>query len=152
MDIPAFAGKDRKSCPRRSRQLTKYAGGVRATCHEEAGVMPAVDPTFYRSPAAAASAAPEQLAYVAAFDPTGRAKDALAVLDCDADSSTYGGVVGWAEMPTAGNELHHFGWSACSSALCHEGHGHHEAIERRYLLVLRYPLVEHLCPRPQTGP
>jgi selenium-binding protein 1 len=94
-----------------------------------------MDPTFYRSPAAAISAAPEQLAYVAAFDPTGRAKDALAVLDCDANSSTYGGVVGWAEMPTAGNELHHFGWSACSSALCHEGHGHHEAIERRYLLV-----------------
>ena len=55
--------------------------------------MPALDPTFYRSPAAA-SAAPEQLAYVAAFDPTGRAKDALAVLDCDANSSTYGGVVG----------------------------------------------------------
>ena len=71
--------------------------------------MSAVDPTFYRSPAAAISAAPEQLAYVAAFDPTGRAKDALAVLDCDANSSTYGGVVGWAEMPTAGNELHHFG-------------------------------------------
>jgi len=97
--------------------------------------MPAMDPTFYRSPAAAISAAPEQLAYVAAFDPTGRAKDALAVLDCNANSSTYGGVVGWAEMPTAGNELHHFGWSACSSALCHEGHGHHEAVERRYLLV-----------------
>ena len=31
-------------------------------------------------------------------------------------------VVGWAELPTAGNELHHFGWNACSSALCHEGH------------------------------
>jgi len=28
------------------------------------------------------------------------------------NSSTYGGVVGWAELPTAGNELHHFGWSA----------------------------------------
>ena len=46
-----------------------------------------------------------------------------------------GGVVGWSELPTAGNELHHFGWNACSSALCHEGHGHHEALERRYLLV-----------------
>jgi methanethiol oxidase len=97
--------------------------------------MPTSDPTFYRSPDAAIAAAPEQLAYVAAFDPTGRTKDALAVVDCDANSSTYGGVVGWAELPTAGNELHHFGWNACSSALCHEGHGHHEAIERRYLLV-----------------
>ena len=53
----------------------------------------------------------------------------------------YGDVVGWAELPTAGNELHHFGWSACSSALCHDGHGGHHAgdhgepLERRYLLV-----------------
>src|SRR3984957_9226701 len=99
--------------------------------------MRATDPTFYRSPGAAVAAAPEQIAYVAAFDPTGRAKDALAVVDCDANSSTYGGVVGWAELPTAGNELHHFGWSACSSALCHDGLGGHqgEPLERRYLLV-----------------
>jgi len=87
------------------------------------------------------AAAPEQLAYVVAFDPAGQAKDALAVVDCDPKSSTYGGVVGWAELPTAGNELHHFGWSACSSALCHDGHGGHHAsdhgapLERRYLLV-----------------
>src|ERR1700730_5391570 len=102
--------------------------------------MPATDPTFYRSPGAAVAAAPEQLAYVAAFDPAGQAKDALAVIDCDPNSSTYGGVVGWAEMPTAGNELHHFGWSACSSALCHDGHGdhggkHRHPPERRYLLL-----------------
>lgn len=103
--------------------------------------MAATDPTFYRSPGAAVSGAPEQLAYVVAFDPAGRAKDALAVVDCDPKSSTYGGVVGWAELPTAGNELHHFGWNACSSALCHDGHGGHHAgdhgaaLERRYLLV-----------------
>jgi methanethiol oxidase len=93
------------------------------------------DPTFYRSPKAAIAAPPEQLAYVAAFDPAGRANDALAVVDCDRSSSTYGGVVGWAELPTAGNELHHFGWSACSSALCHEGHEGHHPLERRYLVV-----------------
>jgi methanethiol oxidase len=99
--------------------------------------MPATDPTFYRTPGAAAAAAPEQLAYVAAFDPAGQAKDGLAVVDCDPNSSTYSSVVGWAELPTAGNELHHFGWNACSSALCHEGHeGHHgQPLERRYLLV-----------------
>jgi selenium-binding protein 1 len=96
--------------------------------------MPAADPTFYRSPGAAVAADPERLAYVAAFDPSGRSKDAIAVVDCDPDSSSYAGVVGWAELPTAGNELHHFGWNACSSALCHEGHGHHE-LERRYLVV-----------------
>ncbi|AFM15539.1 56kDa selenium binding protein (SBP56) [Mycolicibacterium chubuense NBB4] len=95
--------------------------------------MPDVDPTFYRSPTAAITAAPEQLAYVAAFDPSGQKKDALAVVDCAAGSATYGSVVGWAELPTAGNELHHFGWNACSSALCHEGHAGH--LERRYLLV-----------------
>jgi methanethiol oxidase len=45
-------------------------------------------------------------------------------------------VVGWSELPTAGNELHHFGWNACSSALCHQGHGDHgQPLERRYLVV-----------------
>ena len=91
------------------------------------------DPTFYRSPAAAIAAPPESLAYVAAFDPAGEQRDAIAVVDCDAESSGYGGVVGWAELPTAGNELHHFGWNACSSALCHEGH--EGTLERRYLIV-----------------
>jgi selenium-binding protein 1 len=95
--------------------------------------MPA-DPTFYRSPAAAIAAPPESLAYVAAFDPAGAQKDAMTVIDCDAGSPTYGQVVGWTDLPTAGNELHHFGWNACSSALCHEGHAHH-GLERRYLVV-----------------
>jgi methanethiol oxidase len=101
--------------------------------------MHATDPTFYRSPGAAAAAAREQIAYVAAFDPAGQLKDALAVVDCDPNSSTYSSVVGWAELPTAGNELHHFGWNACSSALCHEGHGghhgDHRGLERRYLVI-----------------
>src|SRR5436305_1472783 len=92
------------------------------------------DPTFYRSPAAAIAAPPEQLAYVAAFDPNGGQRDAIAVVDCDDGSSSYGQVVGWAELPTAGNELHHFGWTACSSALCHKGHSHAN-LERRYLIV-----------------
>jgi selenium-binding protein 1 len=47
------------------------------------------------------------------------------VVDCDIDSPSRGQVVGSTELPTAGNELHHFGWNACSSALCHEGHAHH---------------------------
>jgi hypothetical protein len=76
---------------------------------------------------------------VAAFDPAGRAKDAMAVVDTDPASSDYGRVVGWSELPTVGNELHHFGWNACSSALCHQGHGNHgghgQPLERRYLIV-----------------
>ena len=98
--------------------------------------MPEVtDPTFYRSPAAAIAAPPERLAYVAAFDPAGTQRDAMTVVDCEASSPTYGEVVGWTELPTAGNELHHFGWNACSSALCHEGHVHNGSLERRYLIV-----------------
>ena len=53
------------------------------------------DPTFYRSPGEAIAAPPERLAYVAAYDPAGQAKDAMAVLDVDPSSDTYGKVVGW---------------------------------------------------------
>ena len=80
------------------------------------------DPTFYRTPSDAIAAAPEKLAYVAAFDPAGEAKDAMAVVDCDAARPATDRWSGWTELPTGGNELHHFGWNACSSALCHEGH------------------------------
>ncbi|HYX84862.1 MAG TPA: selenium-binding protein SBP56-related protein, partial [Gaiellales bacterium] len=92
------------------------------------------DATFYRSPGAAIAAPPEELAYVAAFDPEGEKRDAMTVIDCDARSPSYGQVVGWTDLPTAGNELHHFGWNACSSALCHKGHSHAN-LERRYLIV-----------------
>ena len=62
-----------------------------------------MDPTFYRSPAAAVAAPPEALAYVAAFDPAGAQRDSMTVVDCDAGSASYGQVVGWTELPTAGN-------------------------------------------------
>ena len=45
------------------------------------------DPTFYRTPAEAIAAPPERLAYVAAYDPAGKAKDAMAVLDVDPSSA-----------------------------------------------------------------
>ena len=48
------------------------------------------DPTFYRTPGDAIAAAPEALAYAAAYHPQGAAKDAIAVLDCDAASPSYG--------------------------------------------------------------
>jgi selenium-binding protein 1 len=95
----------------------------------------AADPTFYRSPDAAIAAPPEELAYVAGFDPAGERNDALAVADCAPAAPSYGKVVGWSELPTGGNELHHFGWNACSGALCHQGHHHHGALERHYLVV-----------------
>jgi hypothetical protein len=60
----------------------------------------------YPQPGEAIAAPPERLAYVAAYDPAGKARDAITVVDCDPSSSTYGGVIGWSELPTAGNELH----------------------------------------------
>jgi hypothetical protein len=111
-----------------------------------------MDSTFYRSPAAAIAAPPETLAYIAAFDPAAAQHDAMSVVDCDAGSATYGQVVGWAELPSAGNELHHFGWNACSSALCHKGHAHH-GLERRYLVVpgLRSSRTYVLDTKPDPG-
>jgi methanethiol oxidase len=98
--------------------------------------MTITDPTFYRSPAEAIAAPTEQLAYVVAFDRAGMLPDALTVIDVDEDSDTYGTVVGWADLPTTGDELHHFGWNACSSALMHEGHDMGEdGLQRRFLLL-----------------
>ncbi|RBY82871.1 selenium-binding protein [Geodermatophilus sp. TF02-6] len=94
------------------------------------------DPTFYRSAAEAIAAPTEQLAYVVAFDRAAERPDALAVVDVDPASAGYGTVVGWAELPTIGDELHHFGWNACSSALKHEGHDMgDDSLQRRYLLL-----------------
>lgn len=102
------------------------------------GDMPseAMDPTFYRSPAEAVAAPRETLAYVVAFDRAGERPDALSVLDIDESSSDFGKVVGWTELPTRGDELHHFGWNACSSALKHAGHDMGaDGLQRRYLLL-----------------
>lgn len=92
------------------------------------------DPTFYPSPKLASAAPPEKLAYVALLNPahTGR-PDAIGVVDVEASSFTYGKLVGSLEMPNAGDELHHFGWNACSSCLC--PYAPHPHIERRYLVV-----------------
>jgi selenium-binding protein 1 len=91
------------------------------------------DPSFYPSPRLAAQAPPERHAFVAAFDPSGTQPDAIAVVDVDSTSPTYGDVVGWLDMPNIGDELHHFGWNACSSALCPTSP--HPHLERRYLVV-----------------
>jgi methanethiol oxidase len=98
------------------------------------------DPSFYPSPKMAMQAPREELAYVAILNPSSalnlngdRRSDALAVLDLDSDSETYGDVVGRVDMPNTGDELHHFGWNACSSALC--PYAPHPHIERRYLIV-----------------
>ena len=91
------------------------------------------DPTFYPSPRMAMKAPPEKLAYVAAFDPTRQRPDTMAIVDVERGSATYSQIVGTVEMPNVGDELHHFGWNACSSCLC--PNAPHPHVERRYLVV-----------------
>jgi selenium-binding protein 1 len=92
------------------------------------------DPTFYPSPAMAGEAPAESLAYVALLTQgiNGK-KDALGVVDADPGSPTYGTLVNKLELPQGGNELHHFGWNACSSHLCAYAPNPH--MERRYLVL-----------------
>jgi selenium-binding protein 1 len=90
------------------------------------------DQSFYPSPAMAMSAPPETLAYVAMLNPGGGA-DAMAVVDVDHGSKSYAHQINQIEMPHIGDELHHFGWNACSSCLC--PFASHPHMERRYLIV-----------------
>ncbi|MGE7432800.1 selenium-binding protein SBP56-related protein [Kitasatospora sp. NPDC001175] len=90
------------------------------------------DPSLYRTPAEAVAAPPEKLAYVAGFDRSASRPDALITVDTDPDSPGYGRVLNFAELPETGDELHHFGWNACSSALAHACHTNPE---RRFLLL-----------------
>ena len=73
----------------------------------------------YASPAEAMKAEPESLAFVPAiYAGTGIDKpDYLATIDVDPKSATFGRVIHRLPMPNVGDELHHFGWNACSS--CH---------------------------------
>ncbi len=92
------------------------------------------DPTFYPSPRMAMQAKPERLAYVAMLNVESPARpDALGVVDVDPDSSGYGRIIARVDMPNTGDELHHFGWNACSSALC--PYAPHPHMERRYLIM-----------------
>jgi methanethiol oxidase len=92
------------------------------------------DPSFYPSPKMAMQAPPEKLAYVAMLNANGNQRpDALGVVDVDPHSTGYGHIVGQLDMPNIGDELHHFGWNACSASLC--PYAPHPHIERRYLIV-----------------
>jgi selenium-binding protein 1 len=75
----------------------------------------------------------EKLAYVAMLDPRRTSPDALAVVDVDPTSRTYGQITERLDMPSTGDELHHFGWNACSSCYC--PYSPHPHMERRYLIV-----------------
>ena len=94
---------------------------------------PLPDQSFYPSPTMAMQAPAETLAYVALLNPDPTASDALAVLNLDRASPGYGTQIARVDMPGAGDELHHFGWNACSSCLCpNSPHAH---MQRRYLVA-----------------
>ena len=79
------------------------------------------DPTLFSATAShrAATAAreepAEELAYVA-FAAMGQGQhDGIAVVDTTPGSASFGQIVGGVDFPGVGNEVRHFGWSACRS-------------------------------------
>ena len=85
----------------------------------------------YATVADAMKAPRETIAYVPGIY-TGtdvKKPDYLATIDCDPDSKTFGKVIHRLKMPNVGDELHHFGWNACSS--CHGEDGKH----RRFIVL-----------------
>src|SRR5712672_2545542 len=91
------------------------------------------DPTFHASPKLAMEAPPENFAYTLLLSPDFSKPDALAVIDVKPGSPTFSQIVHTVTMPYKGDEFHHFGWNACSSALSPlTGHAF---LERRYLII-----------------
>lgn len=85
----------------------------------------------YASITDAIAAAPEKLLYaIALYTGTSIAEpDYLATIDVDPNSPTYSQVINRLAMPYIGDELHHFGWNACSS--CYD-----DATKSRRFLVI----------------
>ncbi len=85
----------------------------------------------YASPEAAMQAEREKVLYaIALYTGTGiEEPDYLATIDVDPNSPTYSQIVHRTVMPYLGDELHHFGWNACSS--CHDD----ASKSRRFLVI-----------------
>lgn len=84
----------------------------------------------YASPQEAMRQPAEDLIYVSClYAGTGIDEpDFIAVVDVNPESDTYSEIVHRTPMTTVGDELHHYGWNACSSAC-------HSTIEREALIV-----------------
>src|SRR6266511_671743 len=106
------------------------------------------DPTFHASPKLAMEAPPENFAYTLLLSPDFSKPDALAVIDAKPGSRTFSQIVHTVTMPYKGDEFHHFGWNACSSALSPlTGHAF---VERRYVIIpgLRVSILWIRSPMP----
>jgi len=108
------------------------------------------DTSFYPSPGMAMKAPPEAIAYIAVLNADG-GRDSLTAIDVQPTSKAYGQTISTVEMPNAGDELHHFGWNACSSCLC--PYAPHPHMERRYLIVpgLRSSRIHVFDTKPDAG-
>src|SRR4030095_11473558 len=91
------------------------------------------DPTFHAAPKLAMEAQQENFAYTALLSPDFSQPDALAVIDVKLGSPTFSQVVHTVVMPNKGDEFHHFGWNACSSALWRLAG--HAFLKGRYLII-----------------
>jgi selenium-binding protein 1 len=102
-----------------------------AQSDSEAHVHGADECRTYASPQEAMSSEPEPLMYVSATYAGTETKqpDFLAIVDVNANSPAYSQVIHRLPMTAVGDELHHFGWNACSS--CHGD----PTKSRRYLVV-----------------
>ena len=77
------------------------------------------DPSFYPTARLAMESPAEKFAFVAALAPDLKSRsDALLVVDVAESSKSFGKIVGRLDLPDIGDELHHFGWNACSTSLC----------------------------------
>ncbi len=85
----------------------------------------------YATPQDAMKAARETIAFAPAIYVGTKTKkpDYLATIDVDPKSKSYCQVISRLSMPNVGDELHHYGWNACSSC-----HGDPDR-PRRYLIV-----------------
>lgn len=97
---------------------------------EDATQAPCCDRT-YATVQDAMKAPPESWMYVTCIHANAAqpAPDYLATIDVNPSSINFGKIVNRLAMPHVGDELHHFGWTSCSS--CHGQPGQ----ARRYLVV-----------------
>jgi selenium-binding protein 1 len=110
--------------------LTPFVGR-RLLAYGQDASPPACHGPGYASPKEALKAEREKLLYVTGIytgTPIAR-PDFLATVDVDPSSARCGQVIHRLPMPNVGDELHHFGWNACSS--CHGD----PAKSRRYLVI-----------------
>jgi len=113
-------------CVRRQTMADTHHAATDNHAHDESCCGPG-----YASPEEAMQAPPETLLYtVALYDNTAIEKPGyLATIDVDPASPSYSRVIARTPVPNLGDELHHFGWNACSS--CHGD----ESKSRRFLVV-----------------